>query len=158
MAEVYDTSGSPSGSGFERERVPERRATEEPSIATLLGGVVADAQELVRKEIDLAKQEVRTEIDKAKDTAISMGIGGAVAAIGGLLLVLMLVHLLSDVFGLSLWISYLIVGAVFAIVGGILIQRGRSKASEINLVPQATVQEVKKDVEWIKQQTTSDET
>jgi len=156
MAGTYDLPDqSPRGESLSKaEPVPTR--SEEPSIATLLGELVADAQDLVRKEIDLAKQEVRNEVSKAKDTAISFGIGGVVAAIGGLLLVLMLVHLLSDVFGLQLWLSYLLVGLVFAIVGGVLLMRGRSKANEIDIVPRATVQEVKKDIAWIKDQTPPD--
>lgn len=156
MAGTYDLPDQPPRNEALSTSTPARTTPEEPSIATLLGELVADAQDLVRKEIELAKQEVRDEVSKAKDSAISLGIGGVVLAIGGLLLVLMLVHVLSDVFGLSLWVSYLLVGLLFAIVGGVLLMRGRSKASEIDLVPRATVQEVKKDVAWIKDQTPSD--
>ena len=156
MAGTYELPDQPSRNEALSTSSSAHTTPEEPSIATLLGELVADAQDLVRKEIELAKQEVRDEISKAKDSAISLGIGGVVLAIGGLLLVLMLVHLLSDVFGLRLWLSYLLVGLVFAIVGGVLLMRGRSKASEIDLVPRATVQEVKKDVAWIKDQTPSD--
>lgn len=158
MAEGYRPSNQAANDALMRELLSEPRPAEQPSIATLIGELVADAQDLVRKEIDLAKQEVRNEVNKAKDTAISVAIGGAMAAIGGLLLVLMLVHLLASVFHLSLWVSYLIVGLIFAIVGGVLLVRARSKASDINLVPQETVHEVKKDVAWIKQQTNSDKT
>lgn len=158
MAEVYDSKSKSSGGGLAREQVVQPKPAEEPSIATLLGGLVADAQDLVRKEVDLAKQEVKVEVGKAKDSAISLGIGAAVASIGGLLLILMVVHLLSDVFDLNLWVSYLIVGGLLALIGGVLLMRARSKASEIDLVPRETISEVRKDVEWIKQQTPSDKT
>ena len=157
MAEGYRPSDRPANDALIRDLLNQPQAPQQPSIATLVGELVADAQDLVRKEIDLAKQEVRVEVGKAKDSAISLGIGAAMAAIGGLLLILMLVHLLAS-FGLRLWVSYLIVGLVFAIIGGVLIMRARSKANEINLVPEASVQEVKKDVAWIKQQTNSDKT
>ena len=158
MAEGYRPLDQAANDALMRELLSEPRPMEEPSIATLIGELVADGQDLVRKEIDLAKQEVRNELNKAKDTAISIAIGGAMAAIAGLLFVLMLVHLLASVFSLTLWASYLLVGLVFAIVGGVLLMRARSKMSDIHLAPQETVHEVKKDVAWIKQQTNSDKT
>ena len=39
----------------------------EASVGTLISGIVGDAQELVRKEIALARQEIREEIGNAKD-------------------------------------------------------------------------------------------
>jgi len=117
MANIYPDPEQSGTSAFARERVSESSRAEEPSIAALLAEVVADAQSLVRKEVELAKQEVRVELGKAKDSAVSLGIGGAIAAVGGLMLVFMLVHLLSDLFDLRLWVSYLIVGALLAIVG-----------------------------------------
>ena len=65
------------------------------SVASLLGGIVGDAQELVRKEIALARQEIREEISSAKDAGIQLAIAGAVLAVGGLLLVLMLAQALA---------------------------------------------------------------
>jgi len=157
MANVYP-GGDPSDSAFLRERLAETPQSDEPSIATLVGSLVADAQDLVRKEVELAKQEVRVEVGKVKDSAISLGIGGGVLAVGGLLLVLMLVHMLADLFDIRLWISYLIVGALFAVAGAFLLQRGRSRMSEVDLVPHETIDSVRKDVEWIKEQSTSDKT
>lgn len=157
MANVYPGSNDTPGGALARERVAESTSeAAEPSIATLLGSLVADAQDLVRKEVELAKQEVKVEVNKAKDSAISLGIGGAVAAVGGLMLVFMLVHLLADLLNIPLWSSYLIVGALFAIVGAFLLQRGRSKMNEVDLVPRETIESVKKDVEWIKEQNPSD--
>jgi hypothetical protein len=44
----------------------------EPSVASLLGGIVGDAQALVRQEIALARQEIREEIGNAKDTGVKL--------------------------------------------------------------------------------------
>src|SRR5438067_6042255 len=82
---------------------------EDESIAQLLGELIADAQELVRKEVLLAKTEIKEEIDKARQGAISLGIGAAFALLGGLFLIQMVVHLLVWAFGIPLWVSYLIV-------------------------------------------------
>lgn len=159
MSEAYSRSQiSPEGaSAYERERAPEAQQPtgEETSIARLMGELVADAQHLVRKEVELARQEVRVEVNKAKQGAISLGAGGAVAAVGALLLVLMVVHLLVAVFGIALWISYLIVGALLAIIGGIMLQVGRSRLNKIDPTPHETIDSVRKDVEWIKEQNPS---
>lgn len=124
----------------------------DPSIAHLMGELVADAQHLIRKELELARQEVKVEIDKGKQAAISLGIGGAIAAAGGLLLLFMLVHLLTAVFVIALWISYLIVGGILLIIGLVLLQMGRSDASDIDPTPHETIDSVRKDVEWIQEQ------
>ena len=42
------------------------------SVSALLSGIVGDAQDLVRKEIALARQEIREEITAAKDAATAM--------------------------------------------------------------------------------------
>jgi hypothetical protein len=56
---------------YERER--------DTSMAQLLSGIVGDAQELVRKEIALARQEIREEIGNAKDAGIKLAIGRLLA-------------------------------------------------------------------------------
>ncbi|MBC8075248.1 MAG: phage holin family protein, partial [Chloroflexales bacterium] len=116
------------------------------SIAGLLGGVIADAQQLVRREVDLAKQEVLIEVDKVKQGAISLGIGGGVLALGGIMLLLMLVHGLNEWFGLPMWASYLIVGGVLAIVGAVLLFTGLNRLKQVDPVPHETISEVRKDM------------
>ncbi len=127
-------------------------AATDASIARLMGELVADAQHLIRKELELARQEVKVELDKGKQAAISLGIGGAIVAAGGLLLLFMLVHLLSAVFVIALWISYFIVGGILLIIGLVVLQMGRSHANGIDPTPHETIDSVRKDVEWIQEQ------
>ena len=151
------TSPGSSGSADvarERFRHAGTRAGDE-SIAQLAGELIADAQELVRKEVLLAKTEIKEEIDKARQGAISLGIGAAFALLGGLFLIQMVVHLLVWAFAIPLWVSYLIVGGLLAVVGVVLLLRGRSRVSAIDPVPHETLESVRKDVEWIKEQTPS---
>jgi hypothetical protein len=130
--------------------------TDEGSISHLLSGLVADAQTLVRREIDLAKTEVAGELNKAKQGGILIGAGVGLAVVGGILLGHMLAHLLQDVFDISLWISYLVVGALLTLGGVLLLRQGAARMSTINPVPQETIDSVRKDVEWIKEQNPSD--
>ena len=149
--------GSSQGeSAFERERISENRVTE-ISVTELVSGLVSDAQQLVRKEIDLAKHEVSAEIGKVRQGAVALGIGAGMALIGAFLLAQMLVYLLN-VLGISLWVSYLIVGGLFATIGGILLMQGVNRMKQVDPVPHETIESVRKDVEWIKEQSPSDKT
>jgi Putative Actinobacterial Holin-X, holin superfamily III len=130
----------------------------EPSLAQLLTGIVNDAKELWRQELALAKHEIREDLRKTKTAMLSLGIGIGVAAIGGLLLILMLVHLLNALAGLPLWACYGIVGGVFAIMGGVLLLIGKNTIARIDVVPQQTVETMKENVQWIREQVTPDGT
>jgi hypothetical protein len=126
----------------------------EPSMASLVGGIVNDAQTLIKQEMALAKREVTDELHKARDAAIALGIGIGLTAVGGLLLSFMLVYLLqwasSD--RLPLWACYGIVGAALMVVGGGLLFLGKRRAGAVHLMPEQTVATMKDNVEWIKNQ------
>jgi hypothetical protein len=127
----------------------------ESGVATLLGGIVGDAQALLKQELALAKREVAEEINKAKEAAVSFGAGIGIAAVGGLLIAFALVYLLQWAFPdyLPLWLCYAIVGAVLAVGGGILVVMGKKRASDIHMVPEQTVATMKDNLKWIKNQT-----
>jgi hypothetical protein len=155
----YPSDRTEAHGAYERERARDQMANtggEEGSIAQLLSGLIADAQTLVRREIDLAKQEVTSELDKAKQGGILIGAGVGLAVVGGILLGHMLAHLLQDVFDISLWISYLVVGGLLTIGGVLLLRQGAARMAKVDPVPHETIDSVRKDVEWIKEQNPSD--
>jgi uncharacterized membrane protein YqjE len=125
----------------------------EPSLASLVSGIVSDAQALIKQEMALARRELADELNKAKQATLSLGVGAAVAGLGGVLLALMVVYILHEEAGMKLWLSYLIVGGVLAIAGATLLLFARAKASEISLVPKQTVETLRENVQWIKDQT-----
>jgi hypothetical protein len=147
---------SPEGSAFERERAAPDNSTNEASVSDLISGLVNDAQQLVHREIDLAKREVAIEVGKVKQGAVALGIGAGLAVVGALLLAHMLVYLVQTLTGLSLWVSYLIVGAVFAIGGGLLLMQGIKRMKDVDPLPRETIESVKEDIQWIKEQNPSD--
>src|SRR5437867_649511 len=67
--------------GAQHAEVAMTEREHEPSVGSLLSGIVGDAQALVRQEIALARQEIREEIDNAKKAGMTLGIAGAVLAI-----------------------------------------------------------------------------
>lgn len=128
------------------------------SVSALLSGIVGDAQDLVRKEIALARQEIREEITAAKTAATALALAGAVLAVGGLFLLVTVALGLSDLLNWPTWAGFGIVGLVFGIVGAILLSSARQKMKQINPVPERTVETMKENIEWIKDRTTSDKT
>jgi VIT1/CCC1 family predicted Fe2+/Mn2+ transporter len=124
-----------------------------PSMSSLVGGIVQDAQQLIQQEMMLARRELQQELDKAKTAAVSFGAAVVVLALGAILLCFMFVALLSEMAGLPWWASFAIVGAVLAVVGGSLLAVAKNKASEVSLVPRQTVETMRENVQWLKNQT-----
>ena len=124
--------------------------TPEPTLAQLLTGLIHDVQKLLRQEVALAKHEVRVELRKTIGAVMSLGIGIGIAAIGGWLLILMLVHLLHALTAIPLWACYGIVGGLFTVGGIVLLVLGKQKLARIHLIPQKTVETMQEDVQWIK--------
>jgi uncharacterized membrane protein YqjE len=127
---------------------------ESKTVARLLGEVVGDAQHMLRKEVELAQYE----ISRAVKGAVSLGVGVSVAAVGGILLLFMLVYLLADVALLDLWLSFLIVGGVVLVIGAILLAWGASQMKKLDPVPRQTIENARKDAQWIKEQSPSSKT
>jgi hypothetical protein len=126
-----------------------------PSLATLLSGIMKDAKDLLVQELTLAKLEGHDEVRQIKTAALSLGIGVGVAAVGGILLSVMLVHVLAAYTDIPLWGCYGIVGSVFGVLGWVLLASGKHKIEEIDVMPQ-TVETMKENAQWLREQMTSD--
>ena len=129
-----------------------------PSFAALLDGLWQDLKTLVVQELRLATHEVQQELGKAKSAAVSLAVGAGLLAVGGLLLILMLVHLLQALTNLPLWACYGIVGGAIAGTGGWLLMKAKTTVEHIHVVPIRTVQTMKENVSWIKEEVISPRT
>jgi hypothetical protein len=127
------------------------RNASEPSLASLVGGIIGDAQQLTKQEVALARREISDELTKTKQAAITLGIGLGVAILGMLLLAFMGVYLLNELAGLPHRASFLIVGGASLIVGILLVFVGKVRADQIHVVPQQTTETMR--VQWLKNQT-----
>jgi uncharacterized membrane protein YqjE len=124
------------------------------SIATLLEALFSDVKALAIQEFRLATHEVQEELGKARTAVASLVIAIGLAVLGGLMLVLMVVYILAAA-GLPLWASYGLVGLVLGGSGFGLLVKAKTKAGEIHVVPTRTVQTMKENVSWIKEEVTS---
>lgn len=129
-----------------------RRPAEERSIGELFGELSQDMGLLVRQEAQLAKTEMQAKLSKVTTDLVSLGAGGTVALVGGLALTAFLILLLIDPIGLKPWLAALIVGVVFGLGGWIMLQRGLKNLKQVDPTPRRTVDTIKDDIEWAKEQ------
>jgi hypothetical protein len=117
------------------------------SVSELVGGIIHDAQNLLAQQLALFKQEMRDDIQKARDGALSLALAAGLLLVGGGLLCLMLVALLHEQGGLLWWQSFGIVGGILALVGGVLAILGREKLRTVSAA-EKTAKGLEENLEW----------
>jgi uncharacterized membrane protein YqjE len=131
----------------------ESRGSEHNSatIAGLLQEIVSNIQNIIRSEVRLAKAEIREDATSMARAA-GMLVAGAVLGIYALgILLLFVVYALRG--PLPDWAAALIVGIAVAAIAGILVMVGLKKIKSVNPAPEQTIDSIKEDVQWVKQQT-----
>ena len=78
--------------------------------------------------------------------------------LGGLFFIITMVHLLEAVTGLPLWACYGIVGTLLAVGGFILVKSAMKLSGTVHALPVQTIQTMKEDARWIKEQLASNKT
>ena len=126
---------------------------DERSLGDLFSDLSRETTTLVRQEVQLAKAELT---QSATEVARGIGMllaGGAVAYAGLLFLLLAIVFGLIQA-GWDAWVSALVVGLAVVAIGAILVLRARESLKPANLAPRRTVETLKEDQEWAKEQIT----
>ncbi len=123
----------------------------ERSLGDLFSELTQGTSTLVRQEVQLAKAELTQSATEAARGIGMLAAGGAVAYAGLFFVLLAVVFGLIKA-GLEPWLSALIVGLVVVVIGAILVMRARESLKPANLAPQKTVETLKEDAEWAKEQ------
>jgi hypothetical protein len=127
----------------------ERR--EERSLGELFGDLARETGTLVRQEVQLAKTEATQTASRVGRDLGVLAVGGLVAYAGVLgLLAAAILGLVAA--GLEPWLAALLVGAVVTLVGALLVRRGLDALQHEDLAPRQTVETLKEDAQWAKQQ------
>lgn len=132
------------------------------SSVQLVRDLTEQASTLVHKELELVKLELTENVELAKAELMAKGkkagVGGAALA-GAAVAALLALGALTAFLILALdgampaWAAALVVTAVWALVALPLALFGRERIKDIGSpVPQRTVQSVKEDVAWLKDQ------
>ena len=126
-------------------------STEQASLGELFSRLTGDVSELMRKEVALAKVELKEEAVKSGKAG---GAFGAAAVCGWLMVSFLsfaLAWLLDAVMPRSL--AFFLVALLYGIAGAVAFSIGKKKAKEINPKPEQTIQTLKEDVQWARAQT-----
>jgi membrane protein len=138
---VVDTAGN--GAPGAPHRRPEDRST-----VDLVRSIGTDASLLVRKEIELAKQEVKEAAAARVMAIIALSIAGVLGLFALGFLLSAAASALDEV--LQPWASRLIVAAVLLIVAGGGAAMGIQRLKNPPLTPVKTKETIKEDVEWAR--------
>lgn len=113
------------------------------SISALVSGIFEDTQGLIKQHISLAKTEFRAELNNLKTMAIGMAIGGGVAAIGAIFILVGVVHWVADRFpDLGYTGAYLVVGLVMAVIGVVTFLVTKKDSAKADLIPDRTIEKL----------------
>ena len=121
------------------------------SVADVLQDIVANVQTIIRSEVRLAKAEVTEEVIKAARAAGMMA-GGLVAGwFTAWFLLLAILFALATV--MPMWGAALLLFVIMGILTAILVTAGKKRLKAVHPKPEKTIETMKENVEWVKNQT-----
>ena len=130
---------------------------ENESLPNLISRLGEDIMQLVNSQLALLKVEIREEANAYARGAAMIAFGAAVAVVGFALLNVAIAFAVSTLFAqanfsqpASYALGFLATGGFYLIVGAIVVLVVKNRLGKQNLVPQRTVQELRKDKEWLK--------
>lgn len=127
------------------------RQQDNRSLGDLFSELASETSTLVRQELQLAKTEMTQKATSAGKDIGMIGAGGALAYAGLLAVIAAVVIGLGQL--IPMWLSALIVGLVVIGVGYMLVQRGLTALKQVNPAPSQTIETLKEDAQWAKDQT-----
>lgn len=141
--------GTPSGDPTLLDGGVTRSAAEaEPSLGDLFRQLAQDSSTLIRQEMNLAKTELRSNFRSFAKDAVMLAIGGGLLLVALLVLTAFLVAALGDLLGNEYWLGALIVGATYALIGWVMLNKGKKGLQHDDLRPEQTLQSLQADKQW----------
>lgn len=128
-----------------------QHTNDERSLGELFGDLARDMGTLVSQELALARTELTDKAARVGKEIAMLAIGGLVAYAGLLAIIAAVIVLIADR-GVPLWVAALIVGLIVAGIGYVLVQRGISALRHEDFTPRQTIQSIKEDTQWVKEQ------
>lgn len=130
------------------------------SVGELLSDLAQDTSTLVRQEVNLATAELTQKLALATRAIAFLVVGTAFAFLGLEMLVNSGVIFLSDKLAggktpnsTHALLAFLIVFGLVSVISAVFILRGIGVLKANKLTPQQTVETLKEDMQWAKQQT-----
>ena len=159
---AYHANGRANGTSFGPADGVHGGPVDEATFTELVGRLINDFSDLVDRQIELAKQEVREEIGDVIGAAKTLAIGAGIAAVAGLMLLIWawtgVIWFFNWLGALLLgpwggWIGWL-VGLIIPAIAGLVAWKGfiGPGIKRVKIKPLAkTRATLKEDLEWVQQ-------
>ena len=140
------------------ERAPEvARRSDNESLPSLVGRLGDDVMELFKSQLELFKVEIKEEANAYARGITMIAIGAVIATVGFALLNVAIAFAVSTLFAqanfsqpASYALGFVVTGAFYVLIGGIVVLLMKNRLAKQDLVPQRTVAELRKDKQWLK--------
>ncbi len=130
---------------------------ETETLPALVGRLGDDVMQLFDTKLTLLKVEIKEEASAYVRGGIAIALGGIVSAVGFALLNVAIAFAVSTFFAdanlsqaAKYALGFVLTGAFFLVIGGIVILTVKSRLARQDLVPNKTVEELRKDKQWLK--------
>jgi uncharacterized membrane protein YqjE len=127
------------------------------SLPNLLSRLGDDVMQLVNSQFALFKVEIKEEATTYARNVAMIGMGAVIATIGFALLNVAIALGVSTLFAkanfsqpASYALGFIVTGLFYLLVGGIVMLAMKNRLAKQELVPPMTVQELRKDKQWLK--------
>ena len=131
--------------------------TDAESLPGLFSRLGDDVMDLFNSQLALFKVEIKEEASAYARGVTMIAIGGVIAVVGFALLNVAIAFAVSTLFAqanfsqpASYALGFVVTGAFYLIVGGIVVLLMKNRLAKQELVPQRTVAELRKDKQWLK--------
>lgn len=131
--------------------------TEAEGLPTLLSRLGDDVLQLINSQLALFKVEIKEEASTYIRGAVTIALGAAVAMMGFALLNVAVAFGVSTLFAqanlsqpATYALGFVVTGLFYVVVGGIVVLAIKSRLAKQDLVPTRSVEELRKDKEWLK--------
>ena len=121
----------------------------EVGVASLVGGIVQDARNLLEEQMSLFQVEIKNHVRQTLTAFIPLLIGVAIALTALSLLGAGGAYYLSWQWPvLPIWAGFTIMGTIVAIAGAALIFWGKSMLNQVSLTPDTALEGLKENLQW----------
>jgi uncharacterized membrane protein YqjE len=135
--------GSESVPGFDDSRA---------TLSTLFRQLADDTSELIRRETQLARLELKETASTLARQALWLGIAAVLAVGGGLALTACVVLVLGLLFGGLFWLGALVTGIVFMGLAALIAIRAVRRMSREQLKPEETIGTLTEDARFARRE------
>jgi uncharacterized membrane protein YqjE len=125
-----------------------------PGLFSRLGD---DVMDLFNSQLALFKVEIKEEASAYARAITMIAVGGVIATVGFALLNVAIAFAVSTLFAqanfsqpASYALGFVVTGAFYVLVGGVVVLVMKNRLANQDLVPQRTVEELRKDKQWLK--------